>query len=229
VLWYQKLCRNSNIRVPCTQRAPKCPNKVYGFDFKYLNYSPAQNFHLIFDDRKTWRICLFSKYFCLLMPGKLWGPSLTLSSPTGEDALRQRPAYGCQTQRTLSSLQSLRGETFKDKVSVVFYCSSEVLMPLLMFFLFSSNRDTKALSWKSPAKMAKQLRWVTGKDEVPNMPNLHVLWFSPHFVSILIWIPIVISPFQPVGFVTFSTRAGAEAAKQDLQVNKKVHQLKSKD
>ena len=25
--------------------------------------------------------------------------------------------------------------------------------------------------------------------------------------------------FQPVGFVTFHTRAGAEAAKQDLQVN----------
>jgi hypothetical protein len=24
--------------------------------------------------------------------------------------------------------------------------------------------------------------------------------------------------FQPVGFVTFNTRAGAEAAKQDLQV-----------
>lgn len=26
-------------------------------------------------------------------------------------------------------------------------------------------------------------------------------------------------PYQPVGFVTFNTRAGAEAAKQDLQVS----------
>lgn len=29
--------------------------------------------------------------------------------------------------------------------------------------------------------------------------------------------------FQPVGFVTFSTRAGAEAAKQELQVSGLTH------
>lgn len=32
--------------------------------------------------------------------------------------------------------------------------------------------------------------------------------------------PIKYLTLQPVGFVTFQTRAGAEAAKQDLQVNK---------
>lgn len=34
---------------------------------------------------------------------------------------------------------------------------------------------------------------------------------------------LVICYLQPVGFVTFHTRAGAEAAKQDLQVGTKIH------
>lgn len=33
--------------------------------------------------------------------------------------------------------------------------------------------------------------------------------------------------FQPVGFVTFNTRAGAEAAKQDLQVSQNLLEMKS--
>ena len=37
---------------------------------------------------------------------------------------------------------------------------------------------------------------------------------------------VILSTFlclQPVGFVTFNTRAGAESAKQDLQVSKHCH------
>lgn len=43
------------------------------------------------------------------------------------------------------------------------------------------------------------------------------------YFELWIFLMIGLVLFQPVGFVTFNTRAGAEAAKQDLQVGMKGH------
>lgn len=40
---------------------------------------------------------------------------------------------------------------------------------------------------------------------------------------LLLFLPPLLVLLQPVGFVTFQTRAGAEAAKQDLQVRFILH------
>jgi len=50
--------------------------------------------------------------------------------------------------------------------------------------------------------------------------------FLLFFTFLIIYLNIYIMHFpQPVGFVTFHTRAGAEAAKQDLQVTIKTKSI----
>ena len=51
---------------------------------------------------------------------------------------------------------------------------------------------------------------------------MHISFLKPYNFSIWdYWHSF--SVLQPVGFVTFNTRAGAESAKQDLQVSKHGH------